>query len=311
MRATVVIPTLNAGTSFGSVLDSVMAEQPDGVLVIDSGSSDGTPALARGAGARLHEIPNSDFGHGRTRNLGAQLVETELVVYLTQDAQPLPGWLTHLTRPFDLSERIAATFGRQLARPGVRAPVRRELDDVARQLGPSDGVVVRGSDFMGSEPSWSSQFFTNVTSAVRRDVLAEVPFRDVSYAEDQALVADLHARGHLTAYAPLACVLHSHDYSLTTYVRRAYDDTVGLRSATGRAARRGLIRHIGIATILSTKDGATALGSDAPLTTRIGQAAASPAFEFGRRLAIVLGRKPRPPIVHRTMSLEHQRRRGR
>ena len=311
MRVTVAIPTLNAGAMFRSVIDAVVAEGPDQVLVIDSGSADDTPAIARRAGASVHEIPNSEFGHGRTRNLAAELAETEVVAYLTQDAEPLPGWLAHLVRPLELSDRIVASFGRQVARPGVRAPVRRELDDVARQLGPTDGIVVRGRELVGADPSWGSQFFTNVTSAVRLDILRQIPFRDVSYAEDQALVTDLHEAGHFTAYAPLARVLHSHDYPLTTYIRRAYDDTVGLRTSTGRRAKGGLAHHLGVAAVLAVKDGATAIRSDDPLPRRLTQVASSPAFELGRRLAIALGQKPRPGAVHRTLSLEVRRRRGR
>lgn len=311
MRVTVAIPTLNAGTAFEAVLEAVRAQEPaPSILVIDSGSLDGTAHLASRMGARVHEIPNHEFGHGRTRNLAIDLTDTEIVAFLTQDAEPLPGWLPQLLRPFDISESIAAVFGCQVARPGVRAPVRRELEDVARQLGPSDGVVMHGRNLVGAEPSWASQFFTNVNSAVRRSFLLEIPFRDVDYAEDQALAADLHAAGLLTGYAPLAKVLHSHDYPLVQHFRRAYDDTVGLRKSTGRAAKTGLARHVATAAVLSARDGASVFRSDDHWRARVGRAAASPAFELARRLAIALGRRDQPAVIHRLLSLEAGRRRG-
>ena len=44
-------------------------------------------------GAEVLEIAPEEFGHGRTRNLGAERTSGELICFLTQDAVPLPGWL--------------------------------------------------------------------------------------------------------------------------------------------------------------------------------------------------------------------------
>src|SRR5215207_3468960 len=47
---------------------------------------------ARGAGVDVLEIPPAEFGHGRTRNLGAERTRAGIVAFLTQDAVPVPGW---------------------------------------------------------------------------------------------------------------------------------------------------------------------------------------------------------------------------
>ena len=73
MKASVVIPTKNPGQIFRDVLDRVLEQECPWdfeVLVIDSGSNDGTQDYARSKpGVRLHEITPEEFGHGRTRNL--------------------------------------------------------------------------------------------------------------------------------------------------------------------------------------------------------------------------------------------------
>jgi rhamnosyltransferase len=70
---TVAVLTYNGETYLEQILTAVEAQAIDGevdILVIDSGSTDGTLGIvARHPGVRLHQIPNSEFGHGKTRNL--------------------------------------------------------------------------------------------------------------------------------------------------------------------------------------------------------------------------------------------------
>src|SRR5262245_24012573 len=93
----VLIPVLNGGEDFARCLDAIARQQLDEefeVVVVDSGSEDGTPDLARARGAKVHEIPAAEFHHGETRNLAAALASGEKLVFTTHDAYP-PGedWL--------------------------------------------------------------------------------------------------------------------------------------------------------------------------------------------------------------------------
>ncbi|MET0817988.1 MAG: glycosyltransferase family A protein, partial [Solirubrobacteraceae bacterium] len=101
--ASVVIPVKDGARYLEEVLAAVLAQEPGiEVLVIDSGSRDGSPAIARAAGAELLQIEPGSFGHGRTRNLGAERTSGELICFLTQDATPLPGWLAAYQEAFKL-----------------------------------------------------------------------------------------------------------------------------------------------------------------------------------------------------------------
>ena len=68
----VVIPVKDGGPLLGGVLGAVRSQGELELLVIDSGSADGSQELARAAGGELIEIAPAEFGHGRTRNLGAE-----------------------------------------------------------------------------------------------------------------------------------------------------------------------------------------------------------------------------------------------
>src|SRR5438034_9186223 len=100
----VVIPVKDGARYLAEVLEALRREGPDNILVIDSGSTDRSVAIARAAGAGVLEIPADEFGHGRTRNLGVEHTRGEIVCFLTQDATPLPGWLGALREAMALTD---------------------------------------------------------------------------------------------------------------------------------------------------------------------------------------------------------------
>jgi len=69
---TVVIPVKDGARFLGESLRALAREGVDEILVVDSGSTDGSQQIARAAGATVLEIAPDQFGHGRTRNLAAE-----------------------------------------------------------------------------------------------------------------------------------------------------------------------------------------------------------------------------------------------
>src|SRR5207248_1291427 len=82
----VVVPVKDGERYLEELLDALAREGVDETLVIDSGSSDRSREITRSAGAVLLGIPPEEFGHGRTRNLGAERTSGQLICFLTQDA---------------------------------------------------------------------------------------------------------------------------------------------------------------------------------------------------------------------------------
>ena len=252
--ATVVILTYNGERYLDEILTAIEGQDWDGeleVLVIDSGSSDRTlDIVAAHPRARLHEIPNSDFGHGRTRDLAAHLASGEFVAYLTHDATPAsPQWLAELVAPMLDDDRIVAVLGKQLPRPHCQPMLKYEIQTTFAALGPDAGVTVFRGDRLGSRAEIEAAgFYSDVNSAARRSVLVgPVPYRDVSYAEDQLFGRDLLAAGLRKAYAPRAAVVHSNDLSIREAGRRATEEILALRGIGTQVAplgRAGMLRLI-------------------------------------------------------------------
>lgn len=232
--ATVAILTYNGEKYLDEIL-SVLERQeyPGGfdVLVIDSGSTDGTLGIVRAhPDVRLHEVPNSDFGHGRTRNLAAELATGDIVAYLTHDAVPVgTGWLAAMTAPF-ADARVAAVLGRQVARSSAPPALKYDIARVFARQGPDGVVTVHGDGELGEEALRIATFYSDAASAARRSILlGDIPYRDVEYAEDQVFGREVIAAGHLKAYASDAVVEHSNDGTLREFGQRIAADLRGLR----------------------------------------------------------------------------------
>lgn len=234
---TVFIPTFNGEDYVRRVLEGIRAQDYDGdvdVLVIDSGSRDRTVAIVREfPEVRLHQIPNSEFGHGRTRNLAAQMATGEIVAYLTQDAIPAnPMWLRELVDPFLRFPEVAGVTGKQVPRANCYPLLKREIYQVFSGLGPDFGTTVYFRSDAMTDPglNGAAAFYSDVNSAARRAVLVgDIPYRDVDYAEDQLFGKDVLDHGLAKAYAPRAVVEHSNDLTRAELAARTFDEVVGLR----------------------------------------------------------------------------------
>lgn len=241
---TVAIPALNAGPEFERTLAAVNEQRVDGdieLLVCDSGSTDRTLELSRRHGASVLEIRPRDFGHGRSRNLLMECSHGSHVAFLTQDAVPADeDWLSRLLGGFQLAPDVALSFGPYRPRADASPMLSRELSDWF------GGLSVAGQQRLDrlapAERSLSPRallgprgFFTDANGCVARDAWEQVPFRDVSYAEDQRLAADMLRAGFAKVFVPDAAVVHSHDYSALGWLRRSFDEARGLREVYGWA----------------------------------------------------------------------------
>jgi rhamnosyltransferase len=207
------------------------------ILVIDSGSSDDTLAtVARHPLVRLHQIPNSEFGHGRTRNLAATLANGRIIAYLTHDAVPADEhWLGELVAPFDKFPGVEAVLGRQIARPDCVPILKYEIRRVFSTQGPEFGTTIsyRTAAFERVPHYWMpAAFYSDVNSAARTEFLLKtIAYRDVDYAEDQLFGRDVLDGGYSKAYAARGAVEHSNDLTYREYKKRTFDEIVGLRAS--------------------------------------------------------------------------------
>ena len=224
-----VIPTLNAGRHLDRLVPALASQtlRPGRFLVVDSGSSDGTPEVLAQAGATVRAIAQETFDHGGTRQMAVEMLpEAEVVIFLTQDAVPADREsLANLIRPF-AEPTVGVTYGRQLPQPGAGP-----LASHARLFNYPEQSHVRS---LADVPRFGvkTAFCSNSFAAYRRRALLDVggfPAPSV-HGEDMLAVAALLKGGWTVHYVADARVYHSHDYTAAQTFRRYFD--IGVLHAT-------------------------------------------------------------------------------
>lgn len=255
VKVSIVIPTWNGEDEIGECLRGVFAQQADvelEVLVIDSSSTDRTLEIARGFPVRVHIIRQADFSHGDTRNLGAQLTDGELIVFLVQDAYPQQrDWLATLVANFQ-DPAVGAVFCRILPRPTAGMLVRKGVEGdlcygerrIENQI--RDGMAVDDAggspprNYLSMDPLERRLFinFNDVCSCMRRSVWERLPFARVQFGEDLLWAKAALEAGFKVVFEPRAPVVHSHEYDPKTlrartridaWLNRAYLDRECIR----------------------------------------------------------------------------------
>ncbi|HRL97881.1 MAG TPA: glycosyltransferase family 2 protein [Acidovorax sp.] len=261
IRASVLIPVKNGGSLLGEVLDAVLAQQtlwPFEVIVVDSGSRDGSVECARQRGVRVECIPSAEFGHGRTRNYLASLSRGDFLVFITQDAKPEHAhWLQNLVEGCDSAPEVAGAFGPHRAHPGARHITERELAEHFAGFGASlSRVRMEDPERFEREAGYRQwlHFFSNNNSCLRRTVWQTLPFPEVMFAEDQTWMLAAIKAGYSKAFVPDAMVYHSHDFGVWETLQRNFDEARSFQRDFGYDIQRSLVRALVSAAALMRRD---------------------------------------------------------
>jgi len=241
LDVSVIIPTKNGGELFRKVLIKVLGQKLQSkkyeVIIVDSGSSDGTIEFIvemkkQHQNLHLFQIPSFEFGHGKTRNYGASKAQGDYLVFITQDALPYDEyWLENLVCVFDLDPEIAGVFGKHLPYDDCDLFEKQNIINHFENFG-KEVVIYKLDDHERYQREEGYRhllcFFSNNSSAMRKAVWEIHPFPEVDFAEDQIWAKIIIENGYKKAYTPYAIVYHSHRYTFKQQFQRYYDEYKGL-----------------------------------------------------------------------------------
>ncbi|WP_346054841.1 glycosyltransferase family 2 protein [Amycolatopsis dongchuanensis] len=200
VSSTVVVVTWRGAGQITACLDALAAQdRPHRTLVVDNASDDGTARLLAGhpSKPRVVRLPRN-AGYAGAMAAALSLVDTPLMAWLNDDAEPEPGWLGALEDALGPAAAASSRLNRPDGTPqcvGVRLT--------------ADGY---GADTLDA-PAFG---FCGGAALLRTDVLREiggVPAGFFCYYEDTDTAWRLRLAGHDIVTVPEARVTHRHGVS--------------------------------------------------------------------------------------------------
>lgn len=221
-RVGIVIVTYNGGKVWEEAARAIYSNLQGGmdVTVIDSQSKDNTTLIAQEYGFRVHQISQSEFNHGGTRNLAMDFFyDKDYVVFLTQDAILAADDSIAKLIEFMMANDLSAAYGKQLAHIDANAIAAhaREFNYGKKSLiNCLDDVPLRGI---------KTAFMSNSFSAYKIvDFFALGGFpTNTILCEDMYFAAKAIQNNLKTGYCADAIVRHSHNYSFSEEYKRYFD----------------------------------------------------------------------------------------
>ena len=230
----IILRSYNEAWALRDTLPAIAAQEYKNweLIVIDSGSTDGSVDLIRQAVPRVfRQITPAEYNPSRVMNWGMDQARSEFGIFLNADATPQgPNWLRPLVTALQ-DPRTAAVFGRQIERPDCQAVF---ACDYERCFGEK------------RESSRWDHFFSMVSSGLRRDIWAGRRFNEkLQYAEDDEYTRWARSNGYGVVYCPESVVMHSHNYTPEQSFRRSFGDARALAASwQGRSADFNFLRTV-------------------------------------------------------------------
>jgi hypothetical protein len=117
MRTSIILVTYNGQRYLPGCLESLLAElgAEDELILVDNASSDSSVEFVQAHWPQLRLIRNDrNIGFAAASNQAAALAQGEVLVFLNQDTQVQPGWLTRLLEGLSEEEKVGLVTSKLL-----------------------------------------------------------------------------------------------------------------------------------------------------------------------------------------------------
>ena len=164
-KCSIVIRAYNEEKGIGRLLDGITQQTFEGyeIILVDSGSTDGTLAVAKRYPVKIVSIRPQDFSFGRSLNYGCQAAQGNFVVIASAHVYPLyKDWIEQLLTPFE-DPRIGMVYGKQRG---------------SKETKYSEHQVFEKWFPDKSTSNQAHPFCNNANAAIRRELWQEFPYNE-------------------------------------------------------------------------------------------------------------------------------------
>ncbi len=218
-RVSIVIPVMDRADELARCLASLgrlaYPQEKLQVIVVDDGSRDASPQVARQFGALL--VPSGGRGRGpaAARNAGASTARGEILAFIDSDCTASADWLAELI-PLFSDPKTAAVGGLVDGMCTESAVDRYEAVMSSLSLGSRERSGSSGDDTF---------YLPSCNLLVRRTLFKNVGgFKESMHVgEDVDLTWRLRDAGWTISYQPLGRVCHEHRSTVRSFMSRRFD----------------------------------------------------------------------------------------
>lgn len=222
----IIIPAYRPGKEFENLLDSLSTQNypVEKILVMNTEEKFWNTAWEKKfPKVDVVHLKKADFDHGGTRCRGARLSDSDIMVFMTQDAVPADrNLIGNLIRPLQANSKVGAAYARQLAREDCAY-----LEKYTRRFNYPETSSIKWEKDTGTY-GIKTYFCSNVCAAYRKETYLELggfPY-PVIFNEDLIFAAGAVRSGWKIIYKADARVIHSHEYTYRELIRRNFDQGV-------------------------------------------------------------------------------------
>jgi rhamnosyltransferase len=217
LTCSLIVRAYNEEEHIGKLLAGIMEQtvQPKEIVLVDSGSTDATLAIASRFPTTVVSIEPEDFTFGRSLNLGCRQATGDILVIVSAHVYPVyPDWLERLVSVFEDPE-VAVAYGRQRGDGNTRYS---EHQIFAKLYPP------------GTELRSDNPFCNNANAAVRRELWEQHPYdEELPGLEDLEWAIWATSQGKKVAYVGEAEIVHLHDETFRQVYNRYRREAIGLK----------------------------------------------------------------------------------
>ena len=219
----VIIPAYHPGKEFATLIKRLEKQTVSihRIIVMNTEESMWNKEWEKLSDAmEVHHLTKEEFDHGGTRARAAELSDSDVMVFMTQDAMPADReLLAELLKALDQEENIAAAYARQL--PNAECSF---VERYTRAFNYPDTSLVKTKADL-DKYGIKTFFCSNVCAAYKKDIYEKQGgfVRRTIFNEDMIYAGGLIQAGYGIAYAAEARVIHSHNYNCMQQFHRNFD----------------------------------------------------------------------------------------